>query len=84
MKSVQYEICEICPICAIQGNCARRAKQDVYGDDVFSSFYQWVSLCLVGQALAFYLPRALWLSLEGGLMKHLAKVTQVVIGWSVF
>lgn len=34
---------------------------------------KWVSLCLVGQACLFYLPRALWLSLEGGLMKHLAK-----------
>ena len=40
---------------------------------MFNSFYQWVSLCLVSQALVFYLPRALWVSLEGGLMKHLAK-----------
>ena len=40
---------------------------------MFSPAPQWVSLCLVGQACLFYLPRALWLSLEGGLMKHLAK-----------
>ena len=28
------------------------------------------------QAILFYLPRGLWLSLEGGLMKHLAKDKQ--------
>ena len=56
-----------------QGSCARHSRLDKFGDEVFNSFYQWVSLSLVGQALLFYLPRALWLSLEGGLMKHLAK-----------
>ena len=40
---------------------------------MFNSFYQWVSLCLVSQAVIFFFPRALWVSLEGGLMKHLAK-----------
>ena len=56
-----------------QGSCSRKGDLDKYGDEVFNSFYQWVSLCLVGQAILFFLPRALWLSLEGGLMKHLAK-----------
>ena len=56
-----------------QGSCSRKGDFDKYGDEVFNSFYQWVSLCLVGQAILFFLPRALWLSLEGGLMKHLAK-----------
>ena len=56
-----------------QGSCSRKGELDEFGDEVFNSFYQWVSLCLVGQALLFYLPRTLWLSLEGGLMKHLAK-----------
>ena len=57
-----------------EGSCARQSdKEDSGGGDVFNSFYQWVSLCLVSQALVFYLPRALWVSLEGGLMKHLAK-----------
>ena len=39
---------------------------------MFNSFYQWVALSLIGQALLFYCPRAVWLSLEGSLMKHLA------------
>ncbi|XP_023325622.1 innexin inx2-like [Eurytemora carolleeae] len=53
-----------------QGNCARRES----GDDVIhNTYYQWVSLCLLGQACLFYIPRAVWLSVEGGLMKHLAK-----------
>ena len=56
-----------------QGSCSRKGDLDEFGDEVFNSFYQWVSLCLVGQALLFYLPRTLWLTLEGGLMKHLAK-----------
>jgi len=57
-----------------EGSCARHSdEEDSGGGDVFNSFYQWVSLCLVSQALVFYLPRALWVSLEGGLMKHLAK-----------
>eukprot|EP00092_Neocalanus_flemingeri_P004139 GFUD01004453.1.p1 GENE.GFUD01004453.1~~GFUD01004453.1.p1 ORF type:complete len:480 (-),score=121.93 GFUD01004453.1:122-1561(-) len=55
---------------AFQGNCARKRQSD---DEMYNTYYQWVSLCLVGQACLFYLPRALWLSLEGGLMKHLAK-----------
>ena len=46
-----------------QGSCSRKGDLDKYGDEVFNSFYQWVSLCLVGQAILFFLPRALWLSL---------------------
>ena len=30
---------------------------------------QWVAIFLVVQAMVFYLPRVLWLSVEGGLMK---------------
>ena len=70
-----------------QGSCARKSRRDDVGDEVrklifvriwcwflkvFNSFYQWVALCLIGQALLFYCPRAIWLSLEGSLMKHLA------------
>ena len=32
-----------------------------------------MTLYLVVSALLFYVPRALWLTLEGGLMKYLAK-----------
>ena len=56
-----------------EGSCARHGDGKVFGGDVFNSFYQWVSLSLVSQAVIFYFPRALWVSLEGGLMKHLAK-----------
>ena len=56
-----------------EGSCARHSGGKEFGGDVFNSFYQWVSLCLVSQAVIFYFPRALWVSLEGGLMKHLAK-----------
>ena len=56
-----------------EGSCARHGRVKDFGGDVFNSFYQWVSLCLVSQALIFYFPRALWVSLEGGLMKNLAK-----------
>jgi len=61
---------------AFQGNCARKRFSD---DEMYNTYYQWVSLCLVAQACLFYLPRALWLSLEGGLMKHLAKDKQAKI-----
>ena len=30
---------------------------------------QWVAIFLVIQAMVFYLPRVIWLSVEGGLMK---------------
>lgn len=36
---------------------------------VYNSYYQWVPLYLVVLAIAFYLPRLLWLMMEGGLMK---------------
>lgn len=55
---------------SFQGKCARKRQSE---DVMYNSYYQWVSLCLVGQAVIFYIPRAIWLSLEGGLMKHLAK-----------
>jgi len=61
---------------AFQGNCARKRFSE---DEMYNTYYQWVSLCLVGQACLFYVPRALWLSLEGGLMKHLAKDKQAKI-----
>ena len=71
----------------MQGSCARKSQRDDVGGEVnnsnsanvdffshqvFNSFYQWVALSLIGQALLFYCPRAVWLSLEGSLMKHLA------------
>jgi len=56
-----------------QGHCSKKKVGD---GSILNSYYQWVSICLVGQACLFYLPRAIWLTLEGGLMKHLAKDKQ--------
>ena len=65
---------KLCPQIS-EGRCWRRGgkpKLNKVSFQVFNSFYQWVALSLIGQALLFYCPRAVWLSLEGSLMKHLA------------
>jgi len=53
-----------------KGACAKR---DFNGAKLYNTYYQWVALYLVFQAVIFYIPRSIWLSLEGGLMKFLAK-----------
>ena len=53
-----------------RGACTNRQTE---GGTLYNSYYQWVSIFLVVSALMFYAPRALWLMLEGGLMKFLAK-----------
>ena len=42
---------------------------------VYNSYYQWVPIYLVFLALLFYLPRLIWLMMEGGLMKFFGKGT---------
>ena len=49
-------------------------EDDVHGDRLgwtHHKFYQWVIFVLVFQAGGFYLPRLLWKSAEGGVMKLL-------------
>jgi len=53
-----------------QGNCFKREHD---GNALYNSYYQWVAIFLVIQALLFYIPRVVWLSLEGGLMKFLVR-----------
>lgn len=55
-----------------EGNCARQRQSD---HPMYNSYYQWVSIFLVFQAILFYIPRVIWLMLEGGLMKFLGKGT---------
>ena len=49
------------------------AKREYDGTNLYNSYYQWVAVFLVLSALLFYTPRAIWLTIEGGLMKFLAK-----------
>jgi len=53
-----------------KGFCSRR-QQDT--TNLYNTYYQWVSVFLMIQAILFYLPRCIWLSMEGGLMNVLVK-----------
>ena len=53
-----------------EGKCIKREHD---GTNLYNSYYQWVTIFLVGSALLFYIPRAVWLTFEGGLMKFLSK-----------
>ncbi|TRY77741.1 hypothetical protein TCAL_08525 [Tigriopus californicus] len=55
---------------SFEGSCARK-KLEVM--PVYNSYYQWVPIVLMMQAISCYIPRILWLMMEGGLMKFLAK-----------
>ena len=47
----------------------------MYENIVYNSYYQWVPLYLTFLAFFFYLPRYIWLKMEGGLMKLFRKGT---------
>ncbi len=49
------------------GNCARLTYEDY---PLYNSYYQWVPIFLILQAVFFYLPRVLWLMMEGGGQKN--------------
>jgi hypothetical protein len=33
---------------------------------MYNTYYQWVSIFLIFQSMLFYLPRVMWLMMEGG------------------
>jgi len=58
-----------------KGACSAGDQDTSLDTIVYNSYYQWVPLYLVFLAVAFYLPRCVWLVLEGGLMKFFGKGT---------
>eukprot|EP00092_Neocalanus_flemingeri_P020605 GFUD01022326.1.p1 GENE.GFUD01022326.1~~GFUD01022326.1.p1 ORF type:complete len:425 (-),score=107.53 GFUD01022326.1:32-1306(-) len=53
-----------------KGFCSRRSLDST---SLYNTYYQWVSIFLMVQGILFYLPRCIWLSMEGGLMSFLVK-----------
>ena len=51
--------------------CARKGPYD--GTYLYNTYYQWVSIFLAFQAGLFYIPRCIWLIMEGGLMAFIVK-----------
>lgn len=48
---------------SFEGNCARTTQEIT---PIYNSYYQWVPIFLIFQAFVFYVPRMIWLMLEGG------------------
>jgi len=57
-----------------QGPCSGKDQENIEGP-VYNSYYQWVPIFLMFTAFMFYIPRCMWLTMEGGLMKFFGKGT---------
>ena len=57
-----------------EGPCSGKDQSDMEGP-IYNSYYQWVSLFLLLIAVLFYVPRMIWMMMEGGLMKFFGKGT---------
>ena len=57
-----------------QGPCSGKDQGDFEGP-IYNSYYQWVPLFLLMIAVLFYVPRCIWMMMEGGLMRFFGKGT---------
>ena len=61
------------------GPCSGKDSEDIDSNprigNIYNSYYQWVPIYLIFLAVIFYLPRYMWLIMEGGLMKFFGKGT---------
>ena len=53
--------------------CTRKNNSESTGTHLYNTYYQWVSIFLAVQAGLFYIPRCIWLIIEGGLMSYMVK-----------
>lgn len=57
-----------------QGPCSG-ADQANFEGPIYNSYYQWIPIFLMFVAIMFYIPRCIWVIMEGGLMKFFGKGT---------
>ena len=57
-----------------EGPCSGSDQSNIEGP-IYNSYYQWVPIFLMFLAVFFYLPRMMWMLMEGGLMKFFGKGT---------
>ena len=61
------------------GPCSGKDNEDENGNPrlgtIYNSYYQWVPIYLFILSILFYIPRLVWLGMEGGLMKFFGKGT---------
>ena len=61
--------------------CTRKTSYDGNHDTtyLYNTYYQWVSIFLAFQAGLFYIPRCIWLIMEGGLMAFIVNGMKIII-----
>ena len=61
--------------------CTRKTPYDGNHDTtyLYNTYYQWVSIFLAFQAGLFYIPRCIWLIMEGGLMAFIVNGMEIII-----
>jgi len=58
-----------------RGPCSSDFDESEIDMPIYNSYYQWIPIYLIFMAVVFYLPRGIWLMMEGGLMKFFGKGT---------